>query len=130
MSDNDEAREFLESCYQRKKTVINPIINWEDEDVWEFIHKYDVPYCSLYDQGEKRLGCIGCPLSGSRKQKADFEKYPKYKAQYIRSFDKMLQRFTKEEREKLIWETAEDVYEWWISKKAEKPIEGQLSIDL
>jgi len=30
---------------------INPIINWTFPDVWTFLKKLDVPYCSLYDQG-------------------------------------------------------------------------------
>lgn len=48
----------------------NPISLWTDDDIWEYIHKYDVPYSKLYDieytncKGEtckiKRNGCIGC----------------------------------------------------------------------
>lgn len=89
-NDNDEARRWIESCYKKRKTVLNPIINWEDEDVWEFIHHYNIPYCKLYDEGETRLGCIGCPLSGSRTQKRDFERYPKYRENYIKAFGTML----------------------------------------
>ena len=33
-----------------------------DEDVWEFIHAYNIPYCKLYDTGCTRLGCVGCPM--------------------------------------------------------------------
>lgn len=48
----------------------SPLSIWTDEDIWEYIHKYDVPYSKLYDKeytnsrGErckiKRNGCIGC----------------------------------------------------------------------
>ena len=89
-NDNAESRELLESCYKKRKTVINPIINWEDEDVWEFIHRENIPYCKLYDEGEKRLGCIGCPLSGSRTMERDFAKYPKYKELYLKAFGTMI----------------------------------------
>ena len=96
-NDNDAIRQFTESCYRLKKTIINPIINWEDEDVWEFIHKYDVPYCKLYDEGFHRLGCIGCPMSTAAA--AELERYPKYKAMYLRAFDKMLD--VRRERERV-----------------------------
>lgn len=88
-NDNDASRELFEACYQRKKTVINPIINWEDEDVWEFIRKFDVPYCKLYDQGYSRLGCIGCPIGHWAAD--ELARYPKYRDAYLRAFGKMLE---------------------------------------
>jgi len=48
----------------------NPLQIWTDEDIWEYIHKYDVPYSKLYDVGYidnkgvehkmQRNGCMGC----------------------------------------------------------------------
>ena len=129
-NDNTESRELLESCYKKRKTVINPIINWEDEDVWEFIHRENIPYCKLYDEGEKRLGCIGCPLSGNRTMERDFARYPKYKELYLKAFGTMI---AERERAGLSikgWETPEKVMEWWLSPKADKPIEGQIGMEL
>ena len=129
-NDNEESRQYLESCYRLKKTVLNPIINWEDEDVWEFIHKYNVPYCKLYDEGYTRLGCIGCPMSTAAA--AELEKYPTYKRAYIRAFAKML-----EERKKRglpikdYWQpNAEAVMSWWLMEDKGKQIEGQIEMEL
>lgn len=109
-NDNADSRKMIEQCYQRNKTVINPIIDWTDEDVWEFIREYEVPYCKLYNEGYKRLGCIGCPISTH--QEDELEKYPKYKQAYIRAFQRMLDQFDKPAK----WKTGEDVYKWWIGE--------------
>lgn len=127
-NDNSEARQFIESCYRQRKTLLNPIINWSDAEVWEFIHKYNVPYCKLYDQGYKRLGCIGCPMNTATAAD-DLAKYPTYRRAYLRAFDKML----KEREEKglpMTWKNAEDVMSWWIKDKVKTDItvEGQIDI--
>lgn len=122
-NDNDEARHLVDTCYKKRKTTVNPIIDWTDDDVWEFIREYNVPYCELYDQGYKRLGCIGCPMN-SETATRDFLRYPKYKEAYLRAFGRML-----EEREKrglktttVNWDTPEDVMAWWLgeSEKCDK----------
>lgn len=81
--DNDESRRLVEYCYRTTKTMLNPIINWTNADVWEFLKYYGCDGNPLYHQHCKRIGCIGCPMGGSKKQREDFELYPKYKALYI-----------------------------------------------
>ena len=110
--DNDETREAVEFCYKRRKTVLNPIIDWDDSDVWEFIREYKVPYCELYDKGYKRLGCIGCPMSTAAA--AELELYPKYKAAYKRAFKKMLSKTNIEYKK---WKNEEEVFKWWIMQE-------------
>jgi len=39
---------------------INPLIDWTEEDVWDYIKKYDVPYNKLHDQGFLSIGCACC----------------------------------------------------------------------
>lgn len=71
--------------------MVNPIIDWTDEEVWEFIHEYNIAYCSLYDEGFKRLGCIGCPMGSVKQRRLEFERYPKYKNLYLMAFQKMIE---------------------------------------
>ncbi len=91
MDDNDETRQMTEQCYMKRRTTLNPIIDWEDEDVWEYLNNIaKVPHCCLYDEGFTRLGCIGCPLQGKKGMLRDFERWPRYKELYIRAFDRMI----------------------------------------
>ena len=112
--------------FWKDKNVVRPIIDWTDEEIWEYIRKYDLPYCELYDKGFKRLGCIGCPLSSN--QKKELEMYTKYKQNYIRAFDRMLEERKKKGKESK-WKTGEEVYRWWIGEVTKtKEIEGQCSM--
>jgi len=90
--DNDESRRMVEQCYRTRKTIVNPIIDWEEDEVWEFLNNVaKVPHCSLYDEGYTRLGCIGCPLQGSKGMREDFERYPEFKELYLRAIERMIQ---------------------------------------
>lgn len=111
--DNTEARLMVENCYKNHRVTVNPIVDWENDDVWEFIHKYRIPYCSLYDDGYTRLGCIGCPMS-HKSQKHDFERYPKYKEAYLRTFARMLEEAAERGKEYKNWKTPQDVMKWWV----------------
>ena len=111
--DNDESRRLVEQCYRTSKTLVNPIIDWTDDDVWGFLQYYGCESNPLYKQGKCRVGCIGCPIQGSRGMKAEFAKYPIYKRNYIAAFDRMLQaRIEKGLPTK--WKDGKEVYTWWV----------------
>lgn len=113
-------------CQQYYRKVLNPIIDWTTEEVWEFIKEYKIPYCKLYDEGFKRLGCIGCPMAGKHRIK-EFERYPKYKMAYIMAFERMIRERESKRCADLGqnhysisgWETAEKVMRWWMNEKEE-----------
>lgn len=111
--DNPDDAKMARSCPIQGKRVLNPIIDWGNEDVWEFIHEYNISYCELYDRGYERLGCIGCPISSYAAQELD--SYPGFKRLYIRAFEKMLAAREDAGLEGK-WKTGEDVMKWWLSK--------------
>lgn len=111
--DNQEKAMFR-FCPMHHKKVLNPIIDWGDDDVWEFIKTYKVRYCSLYDEGFKRLGCIGCQMGGTKGMTRQFERYPKYREMYKKTFDKMLIEREKRGLSNVGWDTGEDVLRTWI----------------
>lgn len=89
--DDDKNRRLVEHCYRTTSTMINPILDWTDNDVWQFLKYYDCEANPLYQCGKSRVGCIGCPMQSNRKRIAEFDLYPKYKNLYIKTFDRMLQ---------------------------------------
>lgn len=119
--DNDAARRTVEICYRTNKVLSNPIIDWTDEDVWEFIRHYGVPYCGLYDDGCKRLGCIGCPLGGFASQRREFTRWPAYKKLYIHAFDDMLAAriASGKTNHNRLWTDGDGVFKWWTGEGRE-----------
>ena len=126
VNDNADSRRAIEHCYQRLKTNVNPIIDWTDDDVWAFIKAENIPYCGLYDEGFKRLGCIGCPMAKQHGREIEFARWPKYKDLYLRTFGEMLRRRKERnmhDESRPVWKqagmnvgdpTAVDVFNWWM----------------
>lgn len=100
---------------------INLIYHWTETDVWEFIECNLIDYCSLYDEGFPRLGCVGCPLGGSKKMTKEFARWPAYRRAYIKCFERMI---VERQRRGIPcwWRTGEDVMDWWLygTKEDEK----------
>lgn len=53
-----------------------PIFDWTDADVWEYLDGHNLPHCSLYDEGFRRIGCVCCPLAPGNMRR-DAERWPK-----------------------------------------------------
>lgn len=111
-------RKMVEQCMKKSenKIFVHPIIDWSDLEVWEFIEIYKMPYCCLYDEGYKRIGCIMCPASGKNGMKRDMSRFPKFYKMYIRSFDKMIQAMKDKGTYRGNWKNGEEVMEWWINQ--------------
>lgn len=126
--DNDKSRRAVEQCYRTRKTLVNPIIDWTDADVWEFIHACEIPYCRLYDEGFTRLGCIGCPMNTNAA--AELDRWPTYRRAYTRAFEKMIAARPAEGKTDGNWYSGESVMRWWLdNSKKEKIIDGQMELE-
>ena len=121
--DNEMARDqadFLHHCYRDRSVTVNPIVDWTDRDVWDFLHHYGCEGNPLYQCGKGRIGCIGCPIAGSRQQESDFRKYPKYRAAYVRAFQRMLEvRKAEGKVDRCNWTDGESVMRWWIGDETD-----------
>lgn len=117
--------QFITMAKKNKSIVVRPILHWTHNDIWDYIHENDIKYNPLYDKGFKRVGCIGCPLSGCKNMKRGFSMFPTYRKAYLRAFDKMIKQHTHGCK----WKTAEEVMEWWLADKTAIPGQLQLSFE-
>lgn len=111
-NDNEEDRRLFETCQMKGKRVVNPIIDWKDDDVLDYAAVEKIPMNPLYCEGFHRVGCVGCPMA-SKARTMEFARYPKIKAAYIRAFDRMLE----ERRKRSLpsqWQSGVDVFHWWM----------------
>lgn len=112
-------RSMAHTCYKHPtKRFIHPVIDWTEEEVWEFIRSEELPYCSLYDEGFKRIGCVMCPLYRGRKK--DVVRWPNFYKAYMRTFEKMLEARKEAGLKTDLWKTAQDVMDWWLSNERVK----------
>lgn len=124
LTDNNDKRMLFEKCELKAKTVVNPIIDWTDTDIWEYIQAERIHTNCLYKEGFYRVGCIGCPMAGKQRW-FEFQKFPKIKDAYIRTFERMLE-VRKQRGLESKWESGNDVFLWWME---DENVEGQMNLD-
>ncbi|GHV49827.1 hypothetical protein FACS1894216_00920 [Synergistales bacterium] len=117
--ENDDARKLTEICYAKNRVATNPIIDWTDTDIWDYIRRNRLKMNPLYEMCFNRVGCIGCPMARKNAQMRGFAIFPQYKKMYLSAFERMLNGI----REKGLsvdkeWETPKAVFNWWINGKS------------
>lgn len=117
-------RETHVDCIMGKdKLIVNPIIDWTEQDVWEFLDYMDLPHCELYDRGYNRVGCLFCPMASRRSLHMMEKDYPKYREAFIRLIhrirEKRLQNGGYDIYQTL---TDEEVFSAWLNKRSTKKV--------
>lgn len=115
-NDNDEDRRLFETCQLKGKRVVNPIVDWKDNEVLDYAAIEKIPMNPLYCEGFHRVGCVGCPMA-SKARTMEFARYPRIKAAYIRAFDRMLEERRRRCKMNGVFrmgDTGVDVFHWWM----------------
>lgn len=107
--------------------IVNPIYEWEDTDVWDYIKQEQIQTNPLYERGYKRVGCIGCPMATYKQVMKEFADYPTYKQAYVNAFQRMIDLYDDARKEKQSWQSGEDVFNWWIEEYRHN-VKGQMSL--
>lgn len=123
--DNHDDVSLIYTCMRTNKVMVNPLINWDDEYLWWYIRKNELNINPLYSKGKCRVGCIGCPMADKERWN-HFADYPIYKENYIRAFDRMIER-RKNKGLKTKWENGLKCFKWWME---DENVDGQYSFDM
>ena len=107
-------------------TVVNPIYEWTDQDVWDYINREKLKVNPLYEKGKLRIGCILCPMASWATMQKEMAEYPKYKQAYISAFDRML-KVRDQHGLTNQWKNGEEVFEWWI-EQSKHECKGQYNL--
>jgi phosphoadenosine phosphosulfate reductase len=43
---------------------LNPLADWSERDVWDYLARHDIPYNDLHDRGYASIGCTHCTKPG------------------------------------------------------------------
>jgi len=112
---NRSNRKMVESCYRDKtKRYLNVIVDWTTTDVWQYIRKRNISYCSLYDEGFKRLGCVLCPFV--RDVEGDIKRWPKL----ARAWERAIKATYKPKSSGFA--SADEYWQWWLDRDKKGPI--------
>ncbi len=113
-------RRLFEVCrHDGTRYFVNPIIDWTVKDVWDFIYSENISYCSLYDEGFTRLGCVLCPMITARKARIEAERWPKLTECWHRAFQRL---WEKDRPSNIKFKSAEHLWNYWLSRKSEPKI--------
>jgi phosphoadenosine phosphosulfate reductase len=104
-------RRMTETCLRDKtRRYLHPIIDWNESDVWQYIRAEKIPYCKLYDEGRKRIGCVLCPMA--RDTQEQIVRWPKI----ARAWGKAVKATFKPENKKTTFRTPEEYWQWWLDR--------------
>lgn len=109
-------RRLIELCQNNYGATLNPIIDWKEHEVWDFININKLEYCCLYNQGYERLGCIMCCKKSIDKRLQDVRNYPRYYNLFLKIFEKLI-KLRKKRHLSCTWQTPEELMNWWIYRE-------------
>jgi len=109
-SANRSNRKMVEACFRDStKRYLNLIIDWTTTDVWRYIRERRINYCSLYDEGFRRVGCVLCPASRLPVE-IYLERWPKL----CRAWERAVKATFNPD--KTGFANAEEYWQWWLDR--------------
>jgi phosphoadenosine phosphosulfate reductase len=100
---------------------VYPLFYWNEAQLWEFIKKNNLPYCSLYDEGFERLGCVVCPYHSEKTGKMHQlyrDRWPRFFELFEKAVTKLYYKRVKQGK-KMHYDTPEEyIKNWYLDDMA------------
>uniref|UniRef100_A0A6M3IR56 Putative phosphoadenosine phosphosulfate n=1 Tax=viral metagenome TaxID=1070528 RepID=A0A6M3IR56_9ZZZZ len=104
------------------KMFIRPILDFDDYDIWQYQRENNLPYCSLYDEGFKRLGCVLCPFTNSTER--EIAHFPKITNLWLLACNRITEATKARGYTTLTgkpvkhhFENGQELFDWWVARK-------------
>jgi phosphoadenosine phosphosulfate reductase len=112
------------------KTFVHPIIDWGDSDVWGYIRERRIAYCSLYDEGFDRLGCVLCPMVEGWRLQRQIQRWPKIVAAWRSMAHRVYAYRGERGLDRRAWASGDAYFDWWLTREGlPKENEQQATFD-
>lgn len=116
-SNRRSQRQMVEPCYRGgNRKFLHVIIDWTTSDVWAYIRERGLPYCSLYDEGLKRVGCVLCPMIEDVQRQ--IERWPNI----ARAWEAAIKATWKPNDQR--WPSPQHLWEWWLDRRRTSKIDS------
>lgn len=104
----------------RDRLDVHVLLEWTEENVWEFIKQRNIPPNPLYAT-VGRVGCMFCPFAKPQQIEYYEKKYPLYHKRLLLA----IERFMKKKHIPRL-DTPKEYYDWWKShEKLDKWLKGR-----
>lgn len=120
---NANFEQFAKCISGKDKIIVNPIFKWSDADVWQFLRGNNIEYCSLYDMGYNRIGCVFCPMASKASKLHDRKNYPGIEKTIKRSISVLVETCGYMNNHHA---TVDEIFDWWVSNEPTDAYFGML----
>ena len=80
-----QGRPWQEKRSDPQYIMAHPLLHWTEMDIWSFTLQQGLPYCSLYDQGYRSLGCRPCTQPSGLEERSGRDGRKEHNLQVLQS---------------------------------------------
>jgi len=75
------------NAFDKKEPQSTPMMFWTEDDIWNYLKKYEIPYSTIYDKGYTRTGCMFCAFGIMNEKKDKNNRFQQMKITHPKQYD-------------------------------------------